>query len=1130
MAPLTRSSSSGDSFSEKRDVESGAQHAAANTTSKKLAPSLSFGANLSNLRSRTTRFDEPTNEQRRLERTHSIAASLRGPSRIDPSAKVPVEFRTLSIQLSQGGLADDPKKHKSDKRAVKELNDLDWHRISVDEVLSRTSTSATVGLDNDQIERRLKQHGKNVMSKPPRRLLQKCFGYVFGGFGTLLIGCSILAFIAWKPLGNPNPQTSNLALAIVLLVVVVIQAVFNAWQDFSTSRIMDSIAGMLPDAVTAIRNGSHSSIEAPDLVVGDVVVVSLGNKIAADLRLISCHEARFDRSVVTGEAEPIAGAVDLTDENYLETRNIALAGTSCVSGSAIGVVVATGDNTVFGRIAAMTNRPKAGLTTLEREVRYFVLTIAAIAVALAVICIIIWGAYLRPKHPDFMSVSQLLVNVVSILVAFLPEGMPVAVTLSLTVIAQKMSKAKILCKQLSTCETLGAVSVLCSDKTGTLTSNNMTATSVGVVGFESTPADAHDHVAGAAGPVGHAFEQVQFVAALCNAAVFDAATMSLPVGERKIFGDATDSAVLRMAEQIRSVQETTKPWDTEYRLNFNSKNKFMLQLVGLRSEAQEDSAAAQKLVSSAMSNGEASAFNAKEDKILLAKGGPDVLLKRATSALDAAGEVVPLTDQVRGSIEAMQSLWSSRGQRVLLLARKIIPASALDTSIPIEDAVMAANVDLTVVGLVGIVDPPRPEIPSVVSTCRGAGIRFFMVTGDFELTATAIARQCGIVTASTLYRADNMHSVQLPVYDTHSNNSDRTPHALSLTGADLIKLEPSDWEQICRFDEIVFSRTTPEHKLRIVKEFQQRGECVGMTGDGVNDAPSLKQADIGIAMGGGSAVAMEAADMVLLENFSAIVDALLYGRLVFVNLKKTVGYLLPAGSFAELWAVLLSFFFGLPQALSNLQMIFVCIGTDGISSLCLVHEQPEAELLKRKPRNVKTDRLADWKLLLHAYLFVGVPLTLTSSAMAFWYMQRNGVPFSDMWLKYGGGRIQTMDPARFNEVLYRANAVYFFNLVIQQWFNLLGWRTQTRSILQQLPVGKKSTQNLYLFPAMAVSLLIAVFLSYIGAFQRVFLTRGVNVEHYFLPIAFGVGMLALEETRKLVVRTWPKGLLAKVAW
>ncbi len=1109
MGMLSRSSSSASS-AEKGEVEPAAARRVAKFTT-----------------SRSTRFDESATSQRRLERTHSIAASLRAPSRIDPTAKVPVEFRTLSIQLSHGGLADPT--HKSDRKAVKELADLDWHKLSVDEVLTRTATSAQSGLDPDQVERRLKQYGKNVMSKPPRRLLRKIAGYIFGGFGSLLIVCSILAFVAWKPLGEPNPQTSNLALAVVLLVVVVIQAVFNAWQDFSTSRIMDSIVGMLPDAVTAIRNGAHASIEAHDLVQGDIVVVSLGNKIAADLRLIACSEAKFDRSVVTGEAEAIAGTVDMSDDNYLETRNIALAGTSCVSGSAIGVVVATGDNTVFGRIAAMTNRPKAGPTTLEREVRFFVATIAAIAVALAVICVIIWAAYLRPKHPEFMSVSALLVNVVSILVAFIPEGLPVAVTLSLTVIAKKMSNAKILCKQLSTCETLGSVSVLCSDKTGTLTSNRMTATSVGVLGFESTPADARDHVNTGA-PVGHAFQQLQFVGAVCNAAVFDAATMSLPVDERKVYGDATDSAVLKMAELIRPVADTNRPWDTEYKLSFNSKNKFMLQLVGLRAEATADAAEARKLVGSIMSTSEAAAFDAENDRILLAKGGPDVLLKRAAFAMDAAGQVVPMSDEVRDSIIAMQSTWSSRGQRCLLLARKIIRAGELDASVPLEDAVMAANTQLTVVGLVGIVDPPRPEIPSVVATCRGAGIRFFMVTGDFQLTAEAIARQCGIVTAEKVRRFDDLHSVELPVYNTQADNADRPQNALSLSGPDLMRMEESDWEQICRFDEIVFSRTTPEQKLRIVKEFQARGECVGMTGDGVNDAPSLKQADIGIAMGGGSAVAMEAADMVLLDSFSSIVDALLYGRLVFVNLKKTIGYLLPAGSIAELWAVLLSFFFGLPQILSNLQMIFVCVGTDAISSLSLVHEQPEANLLQRKPRDIKKDRLADWRLLAHAYLFVGMPLTVISCAMAFWYMQRNGVAFSDMWLTYGAGSVQTNNPTLFNEVLYRANAVYFFNLVIQQWFNLLGWRTQSRSIVQQPPIGKKSTQNLYLLPAMALSLLIAVFLSYIPALQRVFLTRGVEVEHYFLPVAFGVGMLMLEELRKLAVRHFPRSFLAYVAW
>ncbi|PWN51634.1 K, P-type ATPase [Violaceomyces palustris] len=1066
--------------------------------------------------------------ERTLERTHSVVGSSRGVLG-DPSARVVADFRTLSIQLSQGGLADveDAKrKRRKEEKTAKELSELDWHRVGTDEVLSRLATSQSQGLDNNQAERRLKQYGKNEMSKPPRRLLRRIFFYIFGGFGSLLLGASLICFIAWKPLGEPNPQVSNLALAVVLLVVVAIQAGFNAYQDFSTGRIMASIAGMLPADVVVVREGSRHSVPASDLVNGDVVVISLGNKVAADCRIVHTSEAKFDRSVVTGEAEAISATVEMTDENFLESRNIALAGTSCVSGSALGVVIATGDLTVFGRIAAMSNRPKSGPTTLEREVRIFVLTIAAIAVVIAVICVIIWAAYLKPKHPGFMSTSALLVNVVSILVAFIPEGMPVAVTLSLTVIARKMAKAKILCKQLSTCETLGAVSVLCSDKTGTLTTNRMTVTSVGLYGFECDTREARDHVTLGA-PLGSAFQQLQWVGAVCNSASFDSETLGLPASERKIHGDATDSAVLRMAEEIGSVEASQRGWECDYELSFNSKNKFMIKLVQCRSNGPE----ALSLAFGGSEVEQEEGFQPLTDSVLLVKGAPDVLLKRSSFALDASGEVIPLTETVRAALVEMQSLWSSRGQRVLLLARRIIRQGTIDASIPLENAVMELNMDLTVVGLVGIVDPPRPEIPEVVKTCRGAGVRFFMVTGDFQLTAEAIARQCGIVTSEKVHHFDSLSTSELPPYDFMADNESREQRALSLTGSDLMRMDEAAWEQACRYDEIVFSRTTPEQKLRIVKEFQARGGCVGMTGDGVNDAPSLKQADVGIAMGGGSSVAMEAADMILLDSFSSIVDALLYGRLVFSNLKKTVGYLLPAGSYAELWAVLLSFFFGLPQILSNLQMIFICVGTDLMPSLALTQEQPESDLLKRKPRNVKTDRLADWKLLVQAYLWVGTPLTLVSCAMGFWWMQRHGVPFSDMWLKYGGGRIQTEQPEMFNEVLYQANAVYFFNLVLMQWFNLMGWRTQKlSSLFQQVPILNSATRNYTLFPAMAFSLVLAVFLSYIPALQNVFLTRGVSVEHYFLPLAFGALLLLAEEARKWWIRRSPGSLLAKLAW
>jgi sodium/potassium-transporting ATPase subunit alpha len=364
-----------------------------------------------------------------------------------------------------------------------------------------------------------------------------------------------------------------------------------------------------------------------------------------------------------------------------------------------------------------------------------------------------------------------------------------------------------------------------------------------------------------------------------------------------------------------------------------------------------------------------------------------------------------------------------------------------------------ARSDLTLVGIVGIVDPPRDEIPSVVSTLRGAGIRIFMVcaltsaqkckltspqvTGDFALTAQAIAAECGIVTNPpsmvqgilALSRDDALSvSDSDPEKTTLTETSD-VKTSIVLSGPELITLNEYQWEQLCKYDEIVFARTTPEQKLRIVREFQGRDEIVAMTGDGVNDAPSLKAADIGIALGSGSDIAIEAADMVLLESFSAIVEAVQYGRVVFDNLKKTIAYLLPAGSFSEFWPVLTNVVFGLPQVLSSFLMIIICCFTDCAAATVLAYEAPEADVLLRKPRKPKTDRLVDWQLMLQSYGFIGVIETLTSFAMSYWYLQRSGIPFSALWFQYGM-LPDTIDQDYANARLAEASSIYFVNLVV----------------------------------------------------------------------------------------------------
>lgn len=317
--------------------------------------------------------------------------------------------------------------------------------------------------------RRLKETGHNVLSAPPSQWLRKTLRYLFGGFGTLVLVCSVLVFIAWKPLGQP-PAIANLALAIVLAIVWLIQAFFSFFQDWSSSRVMASIKNMLPDECVVLRDGKQQSISAVDLVAGDLVYIKSGIKLPADVRFVQLSpDSAFDRSILTGETVPLRGSIDSTDDNFLETACIGLAGTHCTSGSGLGVVVATGDRSVFGRLAKLTNKPKPGLTNLEREIYYFVATITAIMVTMILIVVIVWATWLRKDHPDWISVPVLIVDCVSVAVAFIPEGLPIAVTASLTITATVMKRNKILCKSLKTVETLGSVSVICSDKTGTLT-------------------------------------------------------------------------------------------------------------------------------------------------------------------------------------------------------------------------------------------------------------------------------------------------------------------------------------------------------------------------------------------------------------------------------------------------------------------------------------------------------------------------------------------------------------------------------------------------------------------------------------------------------------------------------------
>lgn len=888
---------------------------------------------------------------------------------------------------------------------------------------------------------------------------------------------------------------------------------------------MKSILNLLPAETVVVRDGEARKVGTTDLVVGDIVKITIGNKVPADIRLLSTSgDVRFDRSMLTGESEEVEGSTNMTDKNFLETRNIALMGTMVTNGSATGVVILSGGNTVMGRIAYATTSIKDEPTHIQREISRFVRIIVCLTVILACLILFTWVGWIRVDHFAFMNVIQMLNNVMGCVVAFIPEGMPVGVALTLMIVARRMRSKNILPKGLATVETLGCVNVLCSDKTGTLTENRMIVTSVSFVDARM-PVEEALSVMAIDPTQSPPLENLHQASVLCNDAIFDVLTLDRPVVDRDVQGNATDGATLKFAELARngmgSVISDANP--RVFQIPFNSKNKWMLTLHKSNSDS-----------TTAGSSGDTSQF------LMLVKGAPDVLRPYCKTYWSyVSNSIQPFDEAAQVQFAAHQEALSRNGERVILLCqRTVTPQERLGSNAFAEEIQNTAMADLTIIGLLGITDPPRKETASTVAACRRAGIRFFMVTGDFGLTAAAIARSVGIFTNAA--DPDTIKTITSRVDPVDSNldtekgilEQQTTRTSLLLEGPSISDLTDEDWDIVCSYQEIVFARTSPEQKLRIVNEFKQRDNAVAVTGDGVNDAPALRAADVGIAVVTGSDVALEAADLVLLDKFDAIIDAIRLGRLVFENLQKVIGYLLPAGSWSEIWPVLMNVYFGVPLPLSSFLMIIICVFTDLFLALSLIMEKEEFDLLELRPRNHKKDHLINFRIYAQSYLFIGVMETVCAHSMFFYYMYKHaGIPFHALVFAFEGysdgfyGYTQA-ELTNFNTT---GQSVYFVTLVILQWGNILSIRNKKLSILQADPIRRKR-RNPWLLAGAAVSLAIAVFVTEQKGIQSIFGTASVPIEFWLLPLPLALGILIMDEIRKLIVRTWPKGPLARIAW
>ncbi|CAK7226333.1 hypothetical protein SBRCBS47491_006194 [Sporothrix bragantina] len=1019
-----------------------------------------------------------------------------------PVAGVPIEYRTLSIQVSESRQIDRDLPTNSKVAAAKKddhdyFANLSFHEVDVDNLCQQLNVAQDVGLSEHAASQRLVRDGKNTLPHPKTNYLKKILLYLFGGFCSILWIGVIIFFVCWKPLSDP-PSPTNLALAILVIIVILLQAGFSGFQDaslpssWSTQRTMKSILNLLPSETLVLRDGKLTELPTSELVSGDVVHLKIGNRVPADLRIIShSGDLRFDRSMLTGEPDEIEGTVDTTDNNILESRNIALMGTMVVNGSGVGVVILTGSRSVMGRIATATANSKERVPLVQQE---------------------IW----RFDHYSYMNVVSMLNDVMGCVVAFIPEGMPVGVALTLMLVAKRMKAVDILPKGLTTVETLGCVSVICSDKTGTLTQNQMRVSSAAFIDQPLHPEDLTRMVEEVGDQVAQNLARLRQAALLCNDATFDPTTLSLPINDRKVQGNATDAAVLRMAAAGKNANELFAKFPRVFQIAFNSTNKWMLTMHPITDQIHEKAGGGPLQV--------------------FVKGAPDVLLPACTRYWSGkSNSVVSLDDDARAAFRAYQDQLSLNAERVIVLCEKVMhPVNARGTNAFSDEVAMTAIADLTVVGILGITDPPRPETAHTVAECRRAGARFFMVTGDYSLTAAAIARNIGIFTgAGAPDTFDMVHcATATRPEELHRARLNGVNHSLLLDGTAVTRLSAADWDVVCEYGEIVFARTTPEQKLRIVNELRQRDNVVAVTGDGVNDAPALRAADVGVAVVSGSDVAIEAADLVLLDRFSSIIDAIRLGRLVFQNLQKVISYLLPAGSWSEIWPVLVNVFFGVPLPLSSFLMIIICVFTDLFLSLSLIMEKEEFDLLSLPPRNQKRDHLITAKIYIQAYLLTGFMETCSAHAMFFLYMWRYaGIPISDLFFLFEGYTAgfhgYTADElTHFNNV---GQCVYFVSLVMLQWGNILAVRNRRMSIVQADPFTK-ARRNPWLVLSMAISLGIAVFVTEVPGIQTLFNTASVPLEFWFIPIPLGIGILCVDEIRKLLVRLFPKGPLARIAW
>jgi P-type Ca2+ transporter type 2C len=880
-----------------------------------------------------------------------------------------------------------------------------WWTLSPAETIRRLGSDEKLGLASATARARLAASGPNALTETrrdgwPVMLAQQ--------FTSVLIIILLVAAAVAAAMG----ETVD---ALSILAIVILNAVLGFFQEWKAEQALTALKAMLRPKARVLRDGELRGALAVDLTPGDVVAVETGDQVPADLRLIRAVNLKADESALTGESGAVGKRIDPSPEAapLAERRCMAYMGSSIVNGRGYGVVVAVGMATELGRVAALTEGISAESTPLKRQLDGLGRQLGAFA--LSVSALVAVGGWLSGKN-----IVDMFLTGVSLAVAVVPEGLPAVVTITLALGVATMTRRNALLRHLQAAETLGAATVICTDKTGTLTKNEMTVVRVWLPAGEIAVTGAGYEPVGGFESDGAPVDlqaRSDLIAALQTGLVCNHARLHKDGAGWKALGDSTEAALVVVARKA-GLENGSSAAVGE--LSFSSSRKRMTVI------ARDD---------------------ARGVLVAHVKGAPEATLARSACILDGT-RVRRLTDEDRARIKAAFVRMAEGGLRILALARK-----DMDDDAPFDEA--AVESDLVFLGVAGIIDPPRAEASQAVATAEAAGVKVIMVSGDAGLTALSVARRIGM-------KAERF-----------------------VSGPDLDRMDDDALLQALD-GRAVFARVSPEHKLRIVSLLQSHGETVAMTGDGVNDAPALKKSDVGVAMGRrGTDVARGAADMILLDdNFSTIVGAIEEGRRQYANIRKFVTYLLSC-HVGELIAIVVSLFVGGPLLLLPTQILWMNLVTDGPPALSLAMEPPEADVMRRKPRDLN-ERIINAPGL-RLILPLGVYMAVMTFSLFYYY----------------GGTVAGDDVAL-------AQTIAFTAIIIVQKFNVLNFRSFTAPVKT---LGFFRNPWIWLSITSVIALQVAAV--YMPVMQETLHLAPLAARHWFVIFCAALPVFLLPEAIKL---------------